>query len=201
LSTTPKAARRYPATSAAVNVPQDIQNLATDLEDIGPNYASTGARDTANPSPATGDTCRVAGVNYIYRSSAWNLVADAGQGPAWTNMTLSSGWSAAYSGAPAPAYRLFAGKIEFKGVSTYTGAMTTAGIQLCTAIPAVASAVPASATNHHRITITGMTTTGADTNSVPGFTARLLTDGRIFVHPPASQTNAVVNFEGASISQ
>jgi hypothetical protein len=200
-TTTPKAGLPAPGTGDSANGPSQIGALATALDGTAGAYGSTAARDSANPTPASNDLARAAGVLYVYRSSAWHLIPDADQGPAWTTMSLSSGWSATYSGAIAPSYRLNGGKIEFKGVSTYTGAMTTAGIQLCTAIAVVAAAVPAAAGNFYRRDVTGMTTTDASTNSVPGFTARFVSDGRIFIHPPAGQTNAVICLEGLSISQ
>lgn len=75
MSTTPKSGLRYPASTATPNVPGDLLNLATDLDWVGANYASTAARDAANPSPAAGDECRVAGRPMVYAGSAWQFLA------------------------------------------------------------------------------------------------------------------------------
>lgn len=195
---TTKAALRYPAAGAAVNVPQDIQNLASDLDGLAGAYGSTAARDSANTSPASNDFARAGGVGYIYRASAWHLIPDADQGPAWTNLSLSSGWSSLASGVTPPRYRLNGGKIEFDGGSFYTGSIGTAGVQLCTAVTAVASAVPANAANFWRENCMGMDGSG---NPVTGFNVRFVADGRLFIHAPATQTNAAVNLLGVSISQ
>lgn len=73
---------RYPASSAAPNVPQDIQNAVLDLEDNTiPAFTTTAARDTAYTNwTAAGNamrdglTCSVGGYAQIYRSGSWHGV-------------------------------------------------------------------------------------------------------------------------------
>lgn len=67
MPTTSSSALRYPSSSASPNVPQDIQNLATDLDrKVLPQFATIAARNTAIPSPVQGQTCTVNGLVHTY---------------------------------------------------------------------------------------------------------------------------------------
>lgn len=82
MPTDPLTGSRYPASSAAPNVAQDIQNAVLDLSDnTVPNYATTGARDSAyaawvalGNSMRNGLICTVADKPYIY-SGGWRGLA------------------------------------------------------------------------------------------------------------------------------
>lgn len=99
---------RYPASSAAPNVSQDIQNLASDADaKVLPAYANITARNTAIPSPTQGRACTVAGVIHTYDGSGWrwakrgygivttdaggNIVVTHGLGATPTGVLLTSG--------------------------------------------------------------------------------------------------------------
>ena len=72
MPTTSSSSLRYPSSSAAPNVPQDMQNLATDLDrKVIPSFANIAARTAAIPSPTLGQTCSVAGVLHTYDGTAW----------------------------------------------------------------------------------------------------------------------------------
>lgn len=72
MPTTTHSALRYPASTAAPNVHQDIQNLATDLDDkVLPKFANITARNAAFTAPAQGDNCIVAGLLHVYDGAAW----------------------------------------------------------------------------------------------------------------------------------
>lgn len=72
MPTTSENAIRYPAATATPNVSQDIQNVATDVDTgLVRRFASTGARDTAIPSPATNRVVSVAGAIQVYTGSRW----------------------------------------------------------------------------------------------------------------------------------
>lgn len=72
MPTTSSSALRYPDPSAAPNVAQDLQNLATDLDrKVIPAFANITARNTAIPSPVQGQTCSVGGVLHIHDGAGW----------------------------------------------------------------------------------------------------------------------------------
>ena len=82
MPTEPLTGARYPDSSYAVDVPQDIQNAVFDLADNTiPFFTSTAARDTDYASWVSnggamrnGLTCHVGATRYVYVSGAW--VAD-----------------------------------------------------------------------------------------------------------------------------
>lgn len=80
--TTPVSKLRYATLGDAPNANILSQNLATDLDHVViPKYATTSARDTANPSPTDGDVCYVNTKGYMSYSSsasAWGLMFSAG---------------------------------------------------------------------------------------------------------------------------
>lgn len=66
---------RYPSSSAAPNVNQDIQNLANDVQTFAlPRFASIAARNAALPSPLSNQACIVNGTLHSYDGSAWRFV-------------------------------------------------------------------------------------------------------------------------------
>lgn len=72
MPTTSSSALRYPSPTAAPNVPQDVQNLASDLDrKVIPSFANITARNTGIPSPVQGQTCSVGGVLHVYDGAAW----------------------------------------------------------------------------------------------------------------------------------
>jgi hypothetical protein len=83
--TEPLTGSRYPDSSAAPNVPQDIQNAVFDLADNTiPHFGSTAVRDAAYASwVANGGAmrnslfCAVGTTLYQYRSGAWEVVPTA----------------------------------------------------------------------------------------------------------------------------
>lgn len=78
-SVTVSSALRYPGSGDAPNVPQDIQNLAADLDaKVCPAFASTSLRDSTIVSPAQGQRCTVVGIEYVYRATSWWLGVDSG---------------------------------------------------------------------------------------------------------------------------
>lgn len=96
MPTEPLTGARYPASSAAPNVPQDIQNAVQDLADIGyaGPHASTTARDSAFSAwVALGNTmrnglhCHVTGVgDQVYLNSNWQTMTSGAQ---WGTTTCS----------------------------------------------------------------------------------------------------------------
>lgn len=71
---------RYPGLSDDVNVPEDIQNLATDVDKVViPKFSSTTARDAAITAPVSGQACYIDNtstglhVMQIYRGSWRNM--------------------------------------------------------------------------------------------------------------------------------
>lgn len=65
---------RYPASSAAPNVNQDIQNLATDVQSFTvPRFSTAAARNAALPSPQSGQLAVVAGSVHAYDGSGWRF--------------------------------------------------------------------------------------------------------------------------------
>jgi hypothetical protein len=84
LATTAIAALRYPGLSDDVNVPEDIQNLATDVDKfVVSRHTSTTNRDAAITAPVAGQACYVDNTTtglhaaQIYRSSWRNLAEQA----------------------------------------------------------------------------------------------------------------------------
>lgn len=72
MATTSSSSLRYPVASAVPNVPQDIQNLASDLDrKVIPPFSTVSARDAAIPSPTQGQCCTVAGNFHTYDGSSW----------------------------------------------------------------------------------------------------------------------------------
>lgn len=74
MPSTPQSGLRYPSLSDDPNVPEDIQNLATDLDSrIIPRFTSTATRDSAITSPTEGQVCYVTGSDVLqyYSGSAW----------------------------------------------------------------------------------------------------------------------------------
>lgn len=68
---------RYPASSAAPNVNQDIQNLASDVETtVIPRFTTVAARNAAITSPVANRAAIVAGRLHIYDGSAWRFSLD-----------------------------------------------------------------------------------------------------------------------------
>ncbi len=58
MQTSTRAAIRYPDSFDTPNIPQHIQNMATDLDTmVIPKFASAGLRDAAIPSPTDGQHC------------------------------------------------------------------------------------------------------------------------------------------------
>lgn len=197
MPSTLRAGYRYPSPGAAVNVPQDVQNLADDVSGWGPEFATTGARDTLNPTPVLGDACRVAGQIKVYRSSAWYTVVDSGNFPWTTFSSFTAGWSAIASGVHTFRWRLFAGKVEFDGVMQYTGTITTAGVTVITVgISQIVNALDANAAAYTMIpcgsSIAGVATAAVYVNP--------LTDGRLKIMPSGSITNPVICLNGVSMA-
>lgn len=96
----PLTSSRYPASSAAPNVSQDIQNAVVDLSDntfAGP-FASTAARDAAFSAwVASGKTmrdylhCSVTGVgDQVYLAGAWVTIAYNNYRRGATSVTTNS---------------------------------------------------------------------------------------------------------------
>lgn len=81
MPTDPLTGSRYPSSSAAPNVAQDIQNAVIDLADnTVPRFASTAARDTAytamvsgGGTMADGMMCTCAGVPYRRINGTWRI--------------------------------------------------------------------------------------------------------------------------------
>lgn len=71
--TTPVSSLRYATLGDSPNANTLSQNLATDLDHLViPKYANSTARNTANPTPTTGDLCYVTSVGYqTYTGAAW----------------------------------------------------------------------------------------------------------------------------------
>lgn len=98
MPTDPLTGSRYPSSSAAPNINQDIQNAVLDLSDNTiPNFSTTGARDTAYTAwVALGNTmrsglyCTVADKTYIYSGSTWRGMPRAVVGGT-LGVTTSSG--------------------------------------------------------------------------------------------------------------
>lgn len=83
MGVTPKASLRYAELTDSPNANTLSQNLATDLDSLViPKYTSTGARDTANPTPAEGDFAYITGTTpklvQCYSSSAWVTLHNVG---------------------------------------------------------------------------------------------------------------------------
>lgn len=73
MPTTLSSGLRYPAASAAPNVPQDIQNLATDLDNkVVPSFTTIAARNAAITAPTLGQLCTVAGGIHRWDGAAWH---------------------------------------------------------------------------------------------------------------------------------
>jgi len=109
--TTSSSGLRYPASSDTPNIPQDMQNLASDLDKkVLPSFASITARNTGIPSPTQGQCCTVNGMLHRYDGTAWrwhktgyssgagsvtdsggNLVLAHGLGTTPTGVILTSG--------------------------------------------------------------------------------------------------------------
>lgn len=97
MPTDPLTGSRYPASSAAPNVAQDIQNAVMDLADNAiPRFATTAARDaayaTAGVVLANGQMCwcDTPGSWYLRSGGVWNPFAYP---PVLTTLTTASGWS------------------------------------------------------------------------------------------------------------
>jgi hypothetical protein len=76
-SSTPNSALRYPASGDAPNVPQDMQNLASDLDaKVFPQFASASVRDSTITAPIVGQGCIVAGGLQVYRAGAWRIYSE-----------------------------------------------------------------------------------------------------------------------------
>lgn len=72
MPTTSSSGLRYPASSDTPNIPQDMQNLATDLDKkVIPPFSTTAARTTAIGSPTQGQPATVAGSLTVYDGSGW----------------------------------------------------------------------------------------------------------------------------------
>ena len=100
MPTDPLSAARYPASSAAPNVPQDIQNAVFDLSSQGiPRFATTAARDTAYPSPVAGQHAWVVDRLYVYTGSAWERSLSVPSAWSTADITLATGWTQADSGS------------------------------------------------------------------------------------------------------
>lgn len=81
---TPKASLRYAELTDAANAQTLAQNLATDVDSVVvPKYASTAARDAANPTPSEGDLCYLTGTGsglhtmQRYSGAAWGRMQEA----------------------------------------------------------------------------------------------------------------------------
>ena len=100
MGTTPKSNIRVPAGGDAATVATYFQNMGADLDWTGANFATTTARDLANPTPATGDACRILGNPQVYVGGAWVYVAltlpvaDASGGASPTTTVNTSSWTA-----------------------------------------------------------------------------------------------------------
>lgn len=100
MPTTPVNALRYPASSAAPNIPQDFQNLATDLDAKVPlSVATMAARPTTNR--VVGMTVRPLNrptVSYVWDGNRWfqeGLFADVvGSAPAGSYISKQQGTAA-----------------------------------------------------------------------------------------------------------
>lgn len=190
-SSTPNSGLRFPVSGDAPNVPQDVQNLATDLDlKVAPAFASTGLRDSTITSPQTGQWCTVAGVAYVYRSGWHVLVDDAAF--AWTSVSMSTGWTFVSSGVQAFRYRRFAGQIQFDGFGFYTGTIGTTHVQLTATIPAVAAALASNVSTYASMSVYNTVALGTNTF------LEALPDGRLFVKAAANIVNPVINFGSAN---
>lgn len=91
MATTPQGSLRYPTSGNSTNVPQDIQNLATDLDSrIVNRYATTTARGVAISSPINGQLAFTGGQLGLYSDSLWRLLPKAVNGGN-LNVTTSVG--------------------------------------------------------------------------------------------------------------
>lgn len=88
-STTPLHSLRYPAGGDAPNVPSDMSNLATDVDNNLPLTSTTEPTKVAGLvwyNPTTGQT-------QVTDGSTWYLVA--GNSIPWTAVTATAGWTSA----------------------------------------------------------------------------------------------------------
>jgi hypothetical protein len=91
MATTTQGSLRYPTSGNSTNVPQDIQNLATDVDSkIVNRYATTTARNAAITSPVNGQLAFTGGQLYLYSDSLWRLLPKAVAGGS-LGVTLSAG--------------------------------------------------------------------------------------------------------------
>lgn len=158
MPTDPLTASRYPASSAAPNVPQDIQNAVSDLSiNTCPRFASTTARDSAytaytnaGGTLANGRSCwtddagywdRIGGV-WVARVARSDVFGTSG------NLSLLAGW-AVFSAYHTPAWYLSAqGLVTLSGAVVRTGADVALGtgtqLQFANIPPAIQPVVTSS---------------------------------------------------------
>lgn len=92
MATTPQGSLRYPTSGNSTNVPQDIQNLATDLDSkILNRYTTTTARDAAITSPASGQMAIAAEKPYLRVSGAWRGLPKAAAGGIFSGTLNATG--------------------------------------------------------------------------------------------------------------
>lgn len=91
MATTPQGSLRYPTSGNSTNVPQDIQNLATDVDSkIINRYTTTTARNSAIATPVNGQFAFAGGQVYVYSDSLWRLLPKAVAGGS-LDVSLSAG--------------------------------------------------------------------------------------------------------------
>lgn len=88
MPTTTLTGTPYPAYTDTPDVPRDLLALVQALEPYtNLRFASTTARDTAIPTPVTGQMCMVAGRPYCYTGAAWEAVLSTGRAVDVTSTT------------------------------------------------------------------------------------------------------------------
>lgn len=91
----PKSGLTYPSLADPPNAPSNLQTLASQLDGIViPKYASSTARDAANPTPASGDMCYRTDLKAYqsYDGSAWSQIGISGWQswtPTWSTSTAA----------------------------------------------------------------------------------------------------------------
>lgn len=136
MPTTPSGFR-YPALADVPNVPQDLRNLAEDVDDFLPTRDGAAWVCTSGTRPPHAAGLRIwetdTGLQYVSSGSAWLLTyRDTG----WTTSGLvwGSGWSAVASGTWASfAYRVVGQVVYLNG--TVTKATTWAANETVVTLP------------------------------------------------------------------
>lgn len=107
MATEPWSGARYPASTAAPNVPQDLQNAVNDLGKFsGPIYASTSARDTAFTNWLAAGNSAISGMRCFTTSD----------GRYWSYDTGTSSWK--YAGGKPPPIVAVTAQNSFWGINS-----------------------------------------------------------------------------------